>query len=352
MVLLRLKLFVLLFFSLGCQIPYLTKTAYNHLSLMSRRVEIDEAIKTMSLNEEQVRKLNLALEARKFAEKELGLKTSKNYTQFVQLDRPYVSYVVSAAPKYELKPHKWWFPIVGHVPYKGYASPEEAKEEAKNFDKAKYDTYIRGAGAYSTLGWFKDPILSSHLTYSDHDLVNLIIHETVHVTIYIKSNASFNERLATFIGNKGTELYYQKKEGEKSKTVSLIQKELYDDKLFSDYISKTVNDLDRWYKENKNNMSLEKRNEKLSRVQNDFKTNVQPKFKVYKMSHFAKEPLNNAKILSYKTYVYDMSDFENAFKKLDSDFKKFVEWAKTLEKEKDPEAALKKFSTSDNTVML
>ena len=130
-------------------------------------------------------------------------KKTKNYSTFVNLHRPYVTYIVSAAPKNELKYYTWYFPIIGSVPYKGYFNEAGANGEARDLASEGYDTYVRGVTAYSTLGWFKDPILSSMLAYSDYDMVNTIIHETVHTTIYIKSNANFNERLASYLGDLG-----------------------------------------------------------------------------------------------------------------------------------------------------
>ena len=110
--------------------------------------------------------------AKAFGEDELGLKQSKNYTSFIQLDEPYVTYIVQAAEAFSLKPYHWHFPFVGDVPYKGYFKKNLAEEEAASLDKNLYDTSIRGVSAYSTLGWFEDSILSSMLRYEDHDLVD------------------------------------------------------------------------------------------------------------------------------------------------------------------------------------
>ena len=165
----------------------------------------------------------------------------------MQLDGPYVTYVVSAAPKDELVAYKWWFPIVGSLPYKGFPEPTGAHAEADELNKKGLDAYIRGVSAYSTLGWFSDPILSSMLEYKDYDLVDTIIHETVHATIYIKSEADFNERLAVFIGHKGTEAFYRQREGQDSKTLKAMADDTYDERLFSEFIFGEMHDLEAWY---------------------------------------------------------------------------------------------------------
>ena len=215
----------------SCQIGYLIKSSYHQMSLLSQRVPIEKVLADPSVQESTKAQLRLAQEARQFSEETLKLSPSKSYTTYVKLDQPYVTYVVSASPKWKLEHHLWDFPFVGKVPYKGYPTESEAKEEEKNLQNKNLDTYLRGVSAYSTLGWFNDPILSSMMRYRNDQLVNTIIHETVHATLYIKSSADFNERMAVFLGNKGTELFYQKKEGTDSKTLLQIKNENEDDKV-------------------------------------------------------------------------------------------------------------------------
>ena len=247
------------------------------MKLLNDRVPIDEALKDPKISDEEKRKLELAQKARTFAENDLHLKPTKNYTSYVKLDRPYVTYVVSAAYKWELKHYQWSYPFVGKMPYKGYFNEEDAKAEELDLQKEDLDTYLRGVSAYSTLGWFKDPLLSSMLRYKDYDLVNTIIHETVHATLYIKHEADFNERLANFLGNKGAEMYYLKAEGENSPTLLAVKKDNEDEKTFSNFISQELKDLDTWYKalpasEHKE----EKRTERFAEIQKRFTEKILP----------------------------------------------------------------------------
>lgn len=331
----------------SCQIGYLLNQSYYQLKMLNDREPIIEVMESADLTPEQKEKLALSQEARTFAETELGLKKSKNYTSFVNLDRSAVTYVVSAAPKWELKAHQWWFPIVGSVPYKGYFNENSAKQEEENLKAKGLDTFLRGVSAYSTLGYFNDPITSPMLKYKAHDLVNTIIHETVHVTMYFSSNADFNERIAVFLGNKGTELFYRAKEGVGSSTLARIRKENEDDKLFSVFISEELEKLQQWYQTFTVNASEKDDDIRLARIkeiQESFKTKLAPQLQSDSYQKFPELSLNNARLLVYRTYVADLGDFEILFGKVNGDFKRFIQVAKSFENSKDPVQALKKWN--------
>ncbi|MCB0385452.1 MAG: aminopeptidase, partial [Bdellovibrionales bacterium] len=147
------------------------------------------------------------------------------------------------------------------------------------------------------------------------------------------------------IGNIGTEMYYLDKEGEDSPSLKTIKVEAEDDKVFSDFISRELDTLDQWYKDNKDKITPEKKAERITEIKTRFESEALPKMKTENFAKFGRQDLNNAKLLSFKTYVYDLTDFENAFKHLGSDFTRFVEFCKSLEKEKDPETTLKNIVT-------
>ncbi len=190
------------------------------MGLLSKKKKFDKVLEDPQVGDEVKRKIRLVQEAKDFAEKKMNLERTSNYDSFVQLEDRYVTYTVSAAFKDKLEPYLWSFPIVGKVPYKGFFRKAEAFEEEKELKAENLDTYVRGVSAYSTLGWFSDPLLSSMTSYSDSDLVETVIHETTHATLYIKSNADFNERLATFVGIKGMQQFYQEREGQNSPVIA------------------------------------------------------------------------------------------------------------------------------------
>jgi predicted aminopeptidase len=162
-------------------------------------------------------KLNLIADVRKFAIDSFGLKDTENYKTLYDQKGEEIMWVVTACEPFRFKPKEWKFPIIGSVPYKGFFMKEKAIELRNELEKEGWDTSIRNPGGWSTLGWFTDPILSGMLERSEGDLANLIIHEMVHSTIFVKDSINFNENLATFIGDRGAEMFLRSRYGAQSK---------------------------------------------------------------------------------------------------------------------------------------
>ncbi|MBC7753204.1 MAG: aminopeptidase [Moraxellaceae bacterium] len=326
---------------------YYFSSGMNQWKMANTREPIDEALlKKHAFTNDQKNKILLSQKARVFAFEKLKLKETKNYSTYIELGRPYVTWVVQAAEKWEMKNYEWSFPVVGKMPYKGYFNEADALKESALMQEKGYDTYVRGVAAYSTLGWFQDSLLSSMLRYKEHDLVNTIIHEIVHTTIYIKNNADFNEKLAVFIGAKGSEMFYRDLEGEKSKTLELIQNENADDVLFAQFVSNEIASIDTWYSNHKKEVYSKEdesqRESRLSLVIDHFSQNLKPQLKTNAYFKFEKEKMNNARLGLYKTYMENLDDFEVLYRKLDRDLLKFISTVKSLEKSDDPETDLKK----------
>ncbi len=329
------------FFLSGCLLVYLVKSGYNQLKILNDRVPIKKVLAEKNLPPKERHKLELALEARRFAVSHLHLHATKDYTTFVDLHRPYVSWIVTVAYKNQLKQHFFWYPIVGDLPYKGFFNPKDAKAEAKKFESEGYDVMVGGVTAYSTLGWFEDPILSTMLNEPDYDLVNTIIHESTHATIFIKSQAGFNERLAVFVGDLGTKLFYKYKEGPHSKTLQEIRRENADDIRFSKFISKEIARMKKWYKSHPH-LRKGQRQAQFKKIKSDFTKMVKPKLQTATYAGFTHMKLNNAVLLYLGTYNYDLSDFAQLYKNLGDNFDRFIKTCKTFENSRNPTADLKK----------
>lgn len=191
----------------GCRGLYLLESATEFGDILRRQRPVGESLSDPKLPDSTKDKIRTALAAKAFAESHMGLKVTRNYSQFVNLDRPYVSTLVFAAEKCRLKTHQWNFPLVGAVPYLGFAREDRAWVEAKKMEDQGLDTYVRGTVAFSTLGWVEDPLLSTFLRLNELDLINTVIHELIHSTLFIAGASQFNEGLASFWAEKGTADY-------------------------------------------------------------------------------------------------------------------------------------------------
>lgn len=161
-------------------------------------------------------KLHLIDEIKQFAYDSIGLKPSDNYTTFYDQKGQRLMYVVTASARFDLKAHLWHFPILGDVPYKGFFNESQAKLEYERLKSAGLDADIGGASGWSTLGWFRDPVLSSMLKRSEGDLAELIIHELTHGTLFVKDSVDYNENLAQFIGEEGAKWFLKSRYGPES----------------------------------------------------------------------------------------------------------------------------------------
>ena len=326
----------------GCQIPYLLKNSWHQTKILKSRTDIEDILKDPKTTEATKQKLILIQKARSFSSDVLGLAKSDNYTSYVDLKRDYVTWIVRASPKHKLEPYRWWFPITGHVPYKGYFTKDGAEDEAQWLKDKNLDTYVRGVTAYSTLGWFEDPVLNTMLSYSDYDLVNLIIHETVHATVFIKGQVDFNERLATFIGNKGAELFFRNHPGGEE-ILKNAEMENEDLRVFSEFITRELSELKQWYASQTEEQILAEREQRFQKIKDNYSKLAEPNMKTSRFHYFKDIKLNNARLLSYETYQSNLDQFEKLYEKLGRDFQALINWCKKLEKSEDPQGDLKRF---------
>lgn len=184
-------------------LSYYTQAVHGQGELLVHRRSIGKLLHDSHTDPKLAARLRLALQAREFASRRLGLPANRSYTSYVQLDRPYVVWNVFAAPRYSVQAVPQCFPIAGCVAYRGWFSEAAAKTDAARLRAAGDDVWIGGVPAYSTLGWFADPILSSMLRWDDDELAGTIFHELAHQLIYVKSDTAFNESFATFVQQQG-----------------------------------------------------------------------------------------------------------------------------------------------------
>jgi predicted aminopeptidase len=195
----------------GCtQLGYYVQAAHGQFSLLSDAKPIDAWLADPAVGDKLKIKLAKVKEIRRFAADELGLPDNGSYTSYADLKRPFVLWNVVAAPELSMTPAQWCFPIAGCVNYRGYYSKEEAQSFADGLRSSGYDVQVAGVPAYSTLGWFNDPVLSSFIQYPDGELARLVFHELAHQVVYAPNDSKFNESFAVAVEEVGVERWMAK----------------------------------------------------------------------------------------------------------------------------------------------
>ena len=190
-------------------VRFVLRGAYEQGRLMARRRPLIEAQADTTLPAAWRENIGLVIAARAYADSALGLTPGTSFTTFAEVGRDTLVLVLSAAPKNALTPHQWWFPIVGRVPYRGFFSLARARAAVRDFEARGYDTALRPAAAFSTLGWFSDPLLSTTVGGHGPGVVTTVIHEMAHTTLYVPNATPFDESFAEFVGFRGAEAFFR-----------------------------------------------------------------------------------------------------------------------------------------------
>ena len=190
----------------GCAgLGYTGQAVWGGLKILSGRRSVAALLLDDSTPGELRQQLARAQAAREFASDHLGLPDNGSYRKYKALERPFAVWNVVAAPEFSVEPVVWCFPVAGCVTYRGYFSEQRAERFAEKLRSRGYDVDVAGAAAYSTLGWFKDPLLSTFVHYPQAELAGLIIHELAHQRLYLKGDTAFNESFATVVELAGVE---------------------------------------------------------------------------------------------------------------------------------------------------
>ncbi|WP_062386346.1 aminopeptidase [Pseudomonas abietaniphila] len=189
----------------GCSsLSYYTQLASGQLALLRAREPVSEIVADPQRDPKLRERLLKSQQAREFASQHLHLPDNQSYRLFADIHRPYVVWNVFATGEFSLDPVTHCFPIAGCVAYRGYYDQNAARGEAALQKLDGKDVYVSGVEAYSTLGWFNDPIISSMMNWGDERLATLIFHELAHQRFYVKDDSEFNESYATFVEQEGT----------------------------------------------------------------------------------------------------------------------------------------------------
>ena len=222
----------------GCGIPYVAHVSYGQARILVGRVTIEDRLEDPAVSAREKEKLRLVLDAKAFAHEKIGLAETSSYSSVYDTEGDPVAWNLSACADTAFLPYRWTFPILGSLPYKGYFTRRPAVEEARELRAREMDVLLWPVSAYSTLGWFSDPLFTPMLEYTDVQLANTIFHELAHATVFIDKDADFNETLATFIGNQGAVEFFEQRGGKTDPRLLAAADEDHDDKIFVQEIAK------------------------------------------------------------------------------------------------------------------
>ena len=320
---------ILLLFALVCvvncsSIWYGIQQGKGQLNIVWSAKPLDKFLDDKNYPDSLKSKIRIIKEIKQFAFDSLGIYPSKNYTKMFDQEGKPGMYVVTACDPFALNPYKWSFPIVGEFSYKGYFKKKKAIREAKRLKKEGYDTDIGEVNAWSTLGWFKDPVMSSMLKKNEGQLARLLIHELTHGTIFVKNDVQFNENLASFIGDKGAILFLEHKYGKDSKEMEYYLEQLSDLQKIRAHMHRGASELKLFYdKKGAEKPELEKR-EKINSILDSMDTLSLSSFRRVRSIQLQKDSLNNTFFTDFLMYREDQKKLEKVFnEEFGGDFERY-----------------------------
>ena len=196
----------------GCQAPgYYAQAIRGQVRILRQRQPIDCLLADPHASPELKARFELVSRLRGFAASELKLPIGKQYLTYVDLGRPFAVWNVHAAPEFSLAPKKWFYPLVGSLKYRGYFAEADARDYARGLKREGWDVCVEGVEAYSTLGWFSDPLLNTFIHHSEAELAEILFHELAHQRLFLGGDTDFNEAFATVVGEEGTRRWFAAK---------------------------------------------------------------------------------------------------------------------------------------------
>jgi predicted aminopeptidase len=334
---------------------YLLRAGWEEGKILARREPIPELAADSTTAPALRAKLNLVLAARAFARDSLALNTGKSFTTYSRLDRDTLVLVLSGAYRDRLKPYSWWFPVVGRVPYKGFFDFAQARNAQRELTDRGFDAHLGAASAFSTLGWFNDPLLPTTLRADSLTLANTVIHELTHNTYYAPGGAVFNESFANFVGSRGAERFFQSRgqEGAAAEVVARWQ----DEKVLGRFWADLYGRVDSVFKAHPGDAAsqvaerIAVRDSLFGEAKRQLVQQLGPQLKTISVRAIERVRLDNAILMSRRVYLTDLDAFDAVLAKYGGDPKRavaaIIEAAKADRKE--PFAAVKRLATGAPT---
>ena len=311
---------------------YLARGAWEEGRILTRRRSIDALVADASTPPATRAKLELVLAARKFAADSLGLPAKDAFTSYSKLDHDTLVLVLSGTRRDALSAASWWFPIVGRVPYKGFFDFDAARAAERDLAADGYDTYLRPSPAFSTLGWFNDPLLSTTLAEDSLFIVQTVMHELTHNRLYVKGEAVFNESFAEFVGNRGAVEFFRSRGDTASARVADAR--WSDERLLGSVWERAFREIDSVFKALPYSSTaggapakqphmpgdsalrvrrIAGRDTVYARLRRFLVDTVSPQLMTVNRTYGARVRLDNAALLARRIYATGLGDFERAW---------------------------------------
>ena len=303
-------------------VRYLTRAGFEETRILQSRQPIAKLVRDSATDPLLRQNLRLVLHTRDYAAR-LGLEAKETYTSYSDVGRDTLLLVLQAAPKDCICPYTWKYPIVGRIPYKGFFDVRAAGREADRFTARGYDVYLRPSGAFSTLGWFEDPLLSTAISGDSVELAATVFHEIAHNTLYVKSATPFNESFAQLVGYRSAEAFFRER-GD-SLNARHAADRWHDEMVLGDYYSALVRRLDSLYSRKPDSAALDTgRREAAVWARDQLLGPFGKRFRTFRVDRLAERPINNARLIGSGIYRTRLDLFDRWFERHGQDVRRSV----------------------------
>jgi len=316
---------VVLLLLVSADARYVARAGVEEARILWRRRSIETLIADTSRPAALRQRLRLVLEARRFAADSLGLAVGATYTTYVDVGRDTLLLVLSGSRHDRLREVTWSFPIVGVVPYKGFFSADRARRAAKDLEAQGLDVYLRPSGAFSTLGYFSDPLFSTAMSRDTMELVATVLHELAHNTLYVKSQTPFNESFASFVGYRGAEAFFRMRHDTTDARRAAAR--WRDERTLDVFYAELARRLDSAYAETPapTGDKLERtRTTLFGWARTQLTGPVGQSLETYDWRWFAQAPLNNAVVIAQRLYRMDLNLFDEIYLQSNADISETI----------------------------
>ena len=320
-----LVLIIVAYLALAPTGRYLVRAAWAEGRILAGRRSIADLVGDPATRPQISSRLRLVLAARSFAAESIGLKARDSFTTYSQLERDTLVLVLSGAYPDRLVSYTWWFPIVGRVPYKGYFDFGAARAAERSLAKKGFDVYLRPSPAFSTLGWFNDPLLSTTLGEDTVDLANTVVHELTHNTYYAPGQAVFNESFANFVGARGSAWFFRVRGS--SAAADQADARWADDKLMARFWARLYYEVDSAFKAHPADSAarIAARDTLYVRARHALVDSLAPQLRTIPPRALARIRLDNAALLAHRLYNTDLDLFDQVWVKEHGNLRATVE---------------------------